>query len=443
MTRAGGVERAPQMLRRALGEEAGNVAAAAERRIAERAGQSRAGRAIPESLAEATGSVRAGQIESKLGRDEATNEAWAAFKRAQNAARMEAIESATREAEQLAGRDAVRGAVTDPMRESALKVAGRDQWFHRPAVDAVERVMAGDSSANPAVRRVADFVRSSMDESAERAITPGRLYEVRKVLIDKLQGPSQIGDELSAAVKGADRETMALVRGIDEALNNASGGRWQRYLDTHTAASRPVDQARAAQELRNVFRVEGIPELGGAPEVTATRLSRALEASRGGSRDFPLELSPSARGGISEVQEGLTRANEVQKARKLAGTAGGGSQTSTDLALDSLASRIGGSQEKGIVSAIMHTFRRAADDAAKEELTRLLQDPRAAAAAIRAAQKSGRALSLAEEVAVQLLPRALGTAAGGAVAPEQAMSVAETARGAARVAALRQLGVEP
>ena len=77
-----------------------------------------------------------------------------------------------------------------------------------PAAQAAERVAVGPSSANPAVQRVADYVRSQLGADAKIPITPERLYEVRKVLADKLDGPHIIGDKLSAATKGAQRETM-------------------------------------------------------------------------------------------------------------------------------------------------------------------------------------------------------------------------------------------
>jgi hypothetical protein len=443
LTAAGGMERAPHLLKRALGDKTAETVAATEARLAERAGQSSAGRAIPESLAEASGNIRAAQLESALGKDPATNEAWAIFKRAQNVARHEAVQKATREAEQEAGRKAVRAAVTDPMREAALAAARREPWFHEPVVEAAQAILKGEGGASSATRRMVNEVMQNIDERATSAITPERLYRVRKELVDRLHAP-QAFDDLSAAVKASQVETRQMIKAIDDALNQASGGRYGGYMQEFARQSRDVDAAKAAQKVREVFGREGIPEIGGAPEVTTGRLGRAIEASRGSpSRDYPLALSPSAREGLAEVAGNLKRANEVQASRKMAGIGGaGGSQTSTDLALDSLLSHLGAVQEKGPIGAVVKAFKRKADDAAKEELTRLLQNPEAALQALRALQQAGRPLSPAQELALQLLPRAIGTSSANVLTTEQVAPYADIARTAAIGAALRAIGLE-
>jgi uncharacterized protein (DUF2345 family) len=54
----------------------------------------------------------------------------------------------------------------------------------------------------------------------------------------------------------------------------------------------------------------------------------------------------------------------------------------------------------------MHVFSARADDAAKQELTRLLQNPQAAAQAIRAAGAKGAPLSEAQQVLLAIASRA-------------------------------------
>lgn len=400
--------RAASRLEQAVGADAPGVAQAVAQRGQERAGQAPAVRAIPESLAEASGHTGIARIESELGRAEATADEMAAFKRAQNAARYEAVQQATREAPQLAGRSAVREATTTPMREQALRTAGGDPFFHVPVVQEIQRMAARPSSVNPAVRRVMDEVMQHMDERAQTAITPERLYEIRKLLADKLGGPTQIGDELSNAVKGASRETRALINSIDEALDQASGGQFRPYLREFERGSRAVDESRAAQEVRDVFQREGTPELGGAPEVTQTRLGAAMRASEGGAgREFPLQLSPSARQQLTDVGQQINRSNEVQKARKLAGTAGGGSQTSTDIdrVLTQLAQR---SNIPGL-SRILTMAGQGLDDATKVELAHLVQNPNQAMAAIRDAQRAREPLTSAQALLLQAMSVGAGS----------------------------------
>jgi hypothetical protein len=398
--------RAEDRLVRELGEEVTTIPQQVAARESQRAAGPSVASAIPESLAEATGSTRAATLEAQTAR-EAANPEWAAFRREQNVAREAAVRDATGEAGRIAERRAARDVVADPMRERALGEAGKNQWFHQNAQQVAQDIMQSDAAVNPAVRRVADLVLSSMDDRAQTAITPKGLYEVRKLLADKLHGPLQIGDELSAAVKGADRQTLQLIEAIDKSLDQASGGRWQKYLDTYGRASRPVEQARSAQLAREVFEREGVPELGGVPEVTATRLGQALRASEGSaSRRFPLELSPRAREGLEAVQENIARSNEVQKARKLAGTAGGGSQTSMDMARDAATGVIGNRSQ--LMGTALRWLGRNANQDTQRELAALLQDPRAAVAAIQRAQAAREPLSEAQTALLQAISQTSG-----------------------------------
>lgn len=400
--------RAGEQLHRA-GGDLNELEAAYKARQAERGAMAPSVRAVPETLSEATGSVPFARMESQLGRFEGTQDDLAAFMREQNQARYNAAMGATREADQLAGRDAIRTATTDPMREQALQRAAQDDWFHVPVAQAATNMLAGPTGANPAVRRVANYVLSNMDQRADTAITPERLYEVRKVLTNNLEGPALIGDEMNAAVRGAQRQTRALIDAIDTALDASSGGQWRPYLQTFQRTSRDVDQARAAQEVRRVLTREGQPLIGEVPELSRTRLTRAIEASRGGQRDFPLQMSPSAQGTLDDLTRQIQRAEEPTRTRKLTGTRGGGSQTSTDI--DSVLRQLATRSGVPLLSQAMEAAGSAISDATKRELAGLLMDPPRAMAAIREAQRLNRPLTEAQ----QLLLGKTATVTGGAL----------------------------
>jgi len=411
VSRAGGTERAGRVLRQALGGEADDVASAVDRREQQRRFQPRSVREIPETLSEATGSPNAARMESASRRAGETADTWDDLVREQNARRFGAIEDATREAGALDTRAASRDRVTEPLRERALGEAGADPWFHFPALQAAEAVASGPTGVNPAVQRVADFVRKQFGPESQVAMTPERLYEVRKVLADKLHGPHIIGDELSAATKGANRETLRLIDGIDEALNTASGGKWQGYLDRYQDKSRPVNASRAARDARAVFSEPGIPEIGGAPEVTLNRLRAAQNAGQSSFDPRRTDFSPKATRTLQAVEDQYVRAQEPARVRKLVGTQGGGSQTSTDVdaALSQLVSR----SNIPVISAVVEHLTRGSNLAARTELSRLLQNPTAAAAAIRHAAASGKPLSDAQRLLLEASARSLaGTAIG-------------------------------
>jgi len=404
--------RAAQQLSEGLGGEAATIPGQVAAREAERAPRSAASRAIPESLAEATGSIGAADLEAQSARGVA-NPDWANFKRAQNVARHEAVQAATNEADMLAARKESRDLTADPLREGAMQAAGAvpTRQVMAPTLQAVQAISNSADMANPSVQTVVKLVTDAMDKRAPGGGRPESLYVVRKLLAAKLHGPAQINDPLSAAVKGADVQTAKLIDAIDQSLNQASGGQWQRYLESYKTASRPVDASKAAQLARDVFEREGIPELGGVPEVTATRLGQARRASEGSGR-FPLALSQRARSGLEDVSEHLAQANEVQKARKLAGTAGGGSQTSFDV-LGDLAHRalpvLGGWPVRAARGAL-DLVAGGAKEQTQRELAAMLQNPQAAVRALQEAQRLNRPLSEAEAAFLQAITQ---TAGGG------------------------------
>lgn len=406
----GANRRAGRQLREGLGDQADDVIAATSARQAERAGQAAAVRAIPESAAEASGSTALARIEAELGRAPETQDVMSQFRRGQNEARFEAVQDATRDATQAVPRMDARAQITDPMRVRALAASGQDPWFHLPAVEAIQRIRASDSAVNPAVRKVADYVDSIIGERAATAVTPGRLYEARKVLVDLLEGPARLGDDMSSAVKGAQRETMEMIRGIDDALNQSSGGQFGRYKDTFRQASRGVDEAEAAQLARQSFQRDTIKEIGGSPEVSVGTLSRARAAAAGdASRQFPLRLSPSATQKTDDILAHLKRANEVQTTRKLAGTGGGGSQSSMDL--EGVIKGLGGKAGIPLISPVIEGMAGAISASTRRELAQLMQNPQAAMQALQAARIRNQPLSEAQRAFLQITGAGAGTGA--------------------------------
>jgi hypothetical protein len=125
-----------------------------------------------------------------------------------------------------AGRDAgrldqltqSRAAATDPMRENALRLAN----------------VEGAALGAPLATNVAELVARSVPGSPQRGLAnlmqqmlagnpdARQLYEMRKLLANKLSGPHMPGDDVAAVVKGAERETRQLMSAIDARLQQAS-----------------------------------------------------------------------------------------------------------------------------------------------------------------------------------------------------------------------------
>jgi hypothetical protein len=399
-----------------LGDEpAGKIEQQVANRDIERSTKSAASQNIDESLAEATRSPHAAVVEARSARNASANPSWQEFRAQQNRARHGAVQDATQEALDLDARELARDAAADPLRNKALKQAAKDPWFQQPAAQAAQSVLGSDAAAaNKSVRYVANMVLDMMGPNATKPVNPSALYEMRKVLQKNLQGPAIIGDEVSAAVKGADRQTMMLIEGIDDALNQASGGQWSKYLKTYQKRSRPVDASTSAQLVRDTFEREGIPEIGGVPHVTATRLGSAMRASKGPeARKFPLALSTQAQGTLDDVAENIARANDVQATRKLAGTSGGGAQTSSDLAQDAV------SKIPGRIGQAAQSVMAGAKESTERELASLMQNPQAAVQAIKRALALRQPLTEAQSQAMQMLSSSAGGALPRAMQTQQ------------------------
>jgi len=405
----GAPDRAARNLAARLGAEAETIPGQVAARDVERAGTASAARAIPESLAEATGSPVAAGLEAESARGVANPE-WTAFKRAQNEARYNAVQEATNEADMLAARKESRKLTTDPLREAAMQEAGGVpiKQVMAPVQQAVAAIENSADALNPSVQQLLALAKNAMNPKATGGGQPESLAVLKHLIVKNLKGPAKLNDPLSAAVKGADVQATRLVAAIDQALDQASGGRWGPYNEAFAGASKGVDASRAAGLVRQSID-EIVPELGDAPNLTATRLAKAMKASEGGERKFPLKLSPRAQSGLEDVREHMAQANEVQSARKTAGTAGGGSQTSFDInqIIHRALSPLGGLYVRA-ARGLTDWVAKGSSEEAQRELAVMLQNPQVAVRAIQRAQQLNRPLSEAEGALMQALSQSAG-----------------------------------
>lgn len=285
----------------------------------------------------------------------------------------------------------IRDAITAPMRDEALDLAGRFSHVGEPLKDYTAEILNRTAQGTPA-NTVARYVDNVLGDNPN----PQQLYDLRKNLVRKLSGPHQIGDDISAAVKGAERETMTLVRAIDERLNEAaarksnSGDLWTKYLDRYTEISPQVTSARAQQQINEFLTQPGRPLVGEAPETTRTVLKQALQ--KFGGNKFGTRLTDRAQSRYDELLGDLQQMEEPMRALKLGGTGGGGSQTAMQTA-----ARAGASAKIPIIGGpIFDAITGGFESRVKEEVAQMMLDPARAAAGIRAALQAGRPLSEAE-----------------------------------------------
>jgi hypothetical protein len=400
--------RAGKRLVEAVGEpQAGQVASRLEAPMAGRITEN-----VPRTAAQKAGSPELARLELAARRE--LPDEFAQLARRQNEAVHEAavgqagIEGTDRMVQMT---NNIRDSVTAPLREEALGLAGKFSDVGKPLLDNTAEILQRTAKGSPA-NTVAKYVDSVLGENPN----PQQLYDLRKTLVRKLSGPHQIGDEISAAVKGAERETMTLVRAIDERLNEAaarkgnSGDLWTKYLDRYTEISPQVTSARAQQQINEFINQPGRPLVGDAPEVTRTVLKQAL-AKHGGNK-FGTRLTDRAQSRYDELLGDLQQMEEPMRALKLGGTGGGGSQT----AMQSAARAGAASKVPVLGGPLFDMLTNGFEARAKQEVSEMMLDPARAAAGIRRALQAGQPLSRSEQAFLMLSRSGVGGSAAALTA---------------------------
>ncbi len=111
-----------------------------------------------------------------------------------------------------------------------------------PNLDAINKELVtlakGEQRGNPAVQKLVKYVQSEI--ANPEGITPQQLYTVRKVLTGQLK--TGINEDIGAAAAASRRETMGVVKGIDENLDGLSDGAWSQYLAKNGAESKDINK---------------------------------------------------------------------------------------------------------------------------------------------------------------------------------------------------------
>jgi hypothetical protein len=108
-------------------------------------------------------------------------------------------------------------------------------------------------------------VKRALDEFRPR-VTPGQmdprvLYELRKD-IDVAMNPGRgFGNTDHSDIKLARRELVKIKQEIDNALANATGGRFETYLDNYKAASRSIGNQETLIDIRKDARASQQPDI--------------------------------------------------------------------------------------------------------------------------------------------------------------------------------------
>ena len=161
-----------------------------------------------------------------------------------------------------------------------------------------------------------------------RKVDPSNLYAARKRINDILGGAPGGNDELTNAVKANKNTAIGLKNAIDEALNHASSGEWDKYLTTYMEKIKPIEEGKAFQNV--LSRFENAPRIPGTdiPKITPAALRKAAdETFKDVGAATVSKISPESRlllrdaeramGAIENAQSGLTAASGSPSASRL------------------------------------------------------------------------------------------------------------------------------
>jgi hypothetical protein len=161
-----------------------------------------------------------------------------------NDARIGAIDRIARDEAAIRYARDKRSAVTRPMREDALNNADPSVDIQGPVRAEIDRILTDRSGAGEATQRAMQWLRGRLDVAGADA---GRLYEVRKDLARAASG--QLEKEYPG-IQAAGGKLLDVQRVLDEGLERAAPG-YADYMSQFRRSSRPIDQMRLLQSLRD------------------------------------------------------------------------------------------------------------------------------------------------------------------------------------------------
>jgi len=408
VTQRGGAQRAGEQVAGELVEDAAQRPAVLQQTIdALRANQNAPRAPIPLSTAATLANPQLARLEAGSRARSGAN--WYDFDQTQARAIADELTAATRGAEQVGQRRALRSANRSALYNQAMSTINepaflRDLGAFRANLDTAAR---SAEASNPAVRTMLQTVADEIDRLGPD-FRPEHLATIRANLASK--SPMVPTNAYQAAPRESPA-TMSVLSEVDNILNNATGGRWQDVLGAYKRDSDIVRASQAAGKVRESFtdpatgRVRGVSAdtAGDVPKITEAGLGRALDTARGPRKEMVLDPTANAR---LEAVLGALRAQNIVQGVKRSATAGGGSNTASDTIAAKAASSVAdavantaGAPGRASLEGLRN-FANARKDAA---LAEALQNPQRMIEILEQQLAAGRPLGPAEQQLLALL----------------------------------------
>lgn len=229
----------------------------------------------------------------------------------QNLARWNALNDVTGTADDITAAVAAREAKAMPILDSAMGKARKPDT--QALVDVADMLGGGSTRLRTNASDALGTIRDKLSQSRSAS----DLYAVRQEIDDMLSG--RVGD-VNKGARYAGEELMQMKGAIDDALNQATGGKWTKYLEAYTEGSKPVNRMEASQKFASSFRAAA-PDQFGVPTINHARWRQAMESSvpvfGGGSATTRTQLGDTLNVGqmdmLNDIERDLMRSYQAQK----------------------------------------------------------------------------------------------------------------------------------
>ena len=381
VTQGGGQNRAGNVVAKALTEGGGNEASVLRQTIdrLRNIGQPSAMQNIPLSTAAQLRDAEIARLEAGSRARSGAN--WYDFDQNQARAVSDAVRQATSSADDLGARRALRQTNIDTRKNQAFNSVNEGAFnADMTALRAnLESAMRSPDASNPAVRNMLNEIRNEMDR-----LGPDFTVQHLATIRYNLSGKSPLMPQ--NAYQAAPRDsvaTMNVLQNVDDILNNATNKRWQDVVTGYARDSDPVRAAQAAGKVREAYwdntgrvRKTAADVSGDVPLITQFNLGSAIDNTRGPTKNVLLSNEANMR--LNSVLDAL-RQQDIVKGVKRSATAGGGSNTASDMfaaksagaVADAVTSAAGGPAAavgKGVIDSLRDYANRNKDRALAEAL---------------------------------------------------------------------------
>lgn len=265
---------------------------------------------------------------------------WYDFDQSQAKAVSDAVRTATAQADEVGTRRALRSSNRATNFNQAMATINEPAYLRdlQGFRQNLETAMRTAESSNPAVRNMLTELRNEIDRLGPD-FRPENLAIIRANLASKSPLVPQ------NAFQAAPREspaTMSVLREVDNILNNATGNRWQKVVGDYARDSDNVRAAQAAGKVREAFwdstgsiKKKAADAAGDVPIITEFGLRQAINSTAGPQKN--ILLSAQANNRLNAIVDAL-RAQGIVQGVKRSATAGGGSNTASDMMASKAAS---------------------------------------------------------------------------------------------------------